>query len=93
MAQSIEQQMEQELGETLITEFPSLEIPEPKWVPSGDHAVMELWFDKTQVWVDPLSDHMIEVTLMNGDKSWNVVMERNLIAVCYMAIGFDNYGY
>lgn len=96
MAQSIEEQFEQELGVVLITEFPSLEIPEPKWVEtpySGGHKVMELWFDKTQVWVDPISEHMIEVTLMHEDKSWSVIMEHNLIAMCYIAIGFDNYGY
>ncbi len=34
---------------------------------------------------------MITVTLMNADKSWDIVMERNIIAVIYLMIGFDNY--
>lgn len=87
MVESIHEKFERELGEALITSFPAIQLSEPKWI--EEHC--ELWYNRTQVWVDPLTDHSIMVTLMNEDYSWSVVMERNYIALIYLMIGFDNH--
>lgn len=96
MAKGIHQQFEEELASVLRGDFPGIEITEPRWIdadtpPDKEGKYCELWFNKTQCWIDVISDHMITVTLMNADKSWDIVMERNIIAVIYLMIGFDNY--